>query len=112
MKKNKPENVLSPEQIVAECAPVESKPVRVPGFSAPIMFKNISFEDFASIKLSAVSPADVNARTIALATGLTLSQVRDMMNGNAFKFTMLLGAVNRFLGFEITDEELSKLSSS
>lgn len=109
--KKKNEDFLTLDQIVSECAPVESKAVAVPGFSKPIQMKNISFEDFTNIKLNAVSPADVNARTVALATGLSMSQVREMMNGNAFKFTMLLGAVNRFLGFQITDEELAKLSS-
>lgn len=107
MKKGK--KVLTKAEIIARCKTLPTTEIEIPGWSASVEMKNVSFSKL--LELKKVSGAD-NELYAALLVGeicsLSTDDVMQMQQGSGAAFMTLFGAANEYLNGRFGDEAVKK----
>jgi len=94
---NRVEKVLTREEILQEAKALETRPVKVAGWSGKVMMRNISFQRLVELKISAPDASAYPAMLVAeVCTDLSLEDAIQLQNGNGFKFATLYAAVESY----------------
>ena len=101
--------VLSKSEILARCAPIESKVVPVQGWGAGVRMKNITFDELIKMRVDMGTDGggSNNAMMVAaVCEDLEMSDVYKLQKSNGIQFALLYAAVENFIDFKLTDEKI------
>lgn len=109
IKENKENRAMTRQEILDHCRARSTELVPVESFPFPVTMKNLTFSEVAEIRTNSAGVDDYQALLIAAACeDLSIADAQELKNGQASRFTELLIAVNKFLGFTATDPEVQK----
>lgn len=100
---------MTRQEILDHCKAQQTESVVVAGFPAPITMKNLTFSEVTDIRVNAAGEGDYQSLLIAATCeDLSIADAQEIKAGKASRFVALLVAVNKFLGFTASDDDIQK----
>ena len=106
--KGKEVSAMSRDDILNQVRPLESRLVDVVSWPAPVRMQNVGYAEMMRIISDAGDDKDAREAMIvaAVCSDLELTDAYKLQTGNGAQFLMLLGAVNGFLNYNLSEDLL------